>query len=585
MKKYVVLFMVVCSIVAAATVACAEVSLYHAHRSIAGLTNGHSDYSDARFLEFYVSASDWDGKATQKDVNLTGTMTFSGGNYSFWDARNGGMLTNSGTQRTFGLAGVSWMNVGGSLEYSPRTERGDAIHFCLGADGGLNGVNVSWKLSSHSGQGTIPNYKTTQQQLASCVPYIELIRSGTQVTGIRWRAVKPSDTSKPAPQNYDMSFCVQRIRDKSGNTIYDGNASWPYIEANTTPEGVITFDSPIEESEIDRVDVYLNNNADASNWATYLWYFRTPSTPEPYLYESHYFDASLVNGKSDYSNAKFSGIFLLVEADNVMAEARHFTAEGSMTIPGGGYSLRDDNTDEELGVTIPVGTDKTFKLMMHRSVAPGSTVVEYQPIDENGVILNFSGGAENFAGRTVTWTLPAEFNLSGSATIRNFKSTAEQLASGVPYFEIVSKDGYITAINYRIVTSSDTSTAITPSYRTDFRLRFDRITPDEAEGKYYRSSWINNSTSGTWTLGKPQPLSNMESITVFYRTWEDTNNSINYLWHFAPADAPTAPKPDDPTTPDDPTPTDERGINSPGGCSSFPVILGAAILAFFVKKR
>ena len=520
--------------------ACGEVTLYHAHRSLASLTDGHSDYSDARFLNFYVAASDWESSATQADVNLTGTMTFSGGNYSFWDARNGGMLTNSGTQRTFGLAGVSWMHIGGSLEYAPMTERGDDINFCLGADGGLNGVNVSWNLSSHSGQGTIPNYKTTQQQLASCVPYIEFIRSGTQVTGIRWRAVNPSDTSKPAPQNYDMSFCVQRIRDKSGNTIYDGNDSWPYIEANTTPEGIITFDSPIEESEIDRADVYLNNNSDSSNWATYLWYFCKPSTPEPYLYQSQYFTASLVNGKSDYSNARFDGLFFLIEADNVMAEARHFTAEGSVTIPGGGYSLRDDTTDEELGVTIPAGTDKTFKLMMHRSIAPGNTYVEYQPVDENDTILNFSGGAENLAGRTLTWTLPAELNLSGSAALSSFKSTAEQLATGAPYFEIVSRDGNITAINYKIVTASDTSTAITPSYRTDFQIRFDRITPD-ATGKYYYSSWMNNRASGTWTLEKPQPLSNMENITVDYRTWEDPNKSISYHWEFDPAEAPSTP--------------------------------------------
>lgn len=139
-----------------------EVTLYHEHRSLTGLTDGYSDYTDARFMNFYVAASDWEGSATQADVNLTGTMTFSGGNYSFWNGRNGGMLTNSGTQRTFGLAGVSWMNVGGALEYSPITASGDNIYFCLGADGGFNGVNVSWNLSSHSGQGTIPNYRTTQ---------------------------------------------------------------------------------------------------------------------------------------------------------------------------------------------------------------------------------------------------------------------------------------------------------------------------------------------------------------------------------------------------------------------------------------
>ena len=518
-----------------------EVTLYHAHRSIASLTDGHSDYSDARFLNFYVAATDFDGSATQADLNLTGTMTLSGGNYSFWNGRNGGMLTNSGTQRTFGLAAGNWMsNIGDSIVYSPMTTSGDEIMFCLGADGGLNGVNVSWNLSSYSGQGTIPNYRTTQQQLASCVPYIEFIRSGTQVTGIRWRAVNPSDTSKPAPQNYDMSFCVQEIRNKSNNTIYYSD-NWPYIPANTTPEGVITFDSPIEESEIHTAWVFLNNNSDNSNWATYLWYFRKPSTPEPYIIENFMTNASIVNGKADYSNARFESLFFDIRAENVMAEARHFTADASVTIPGGGYSLMDDNTGEELGVTIPAGTDKTFKLRMHRALKPGNSGVEYQPIYDNGANLTFSGGGENLAGRAITWTFPAELNLSGSGNIQDFKSTAEQLATGAPYFEIVSRDGNITAINYRLVTSSNTSTAVTPSYRTDFRIEYYRINPDPAEGRRYRSSWINRSASGTWTLGKPQPLSNMDYMTVRCRTWEDPNNSRIYVWNFYPAEAPSTP--------------------------------------------
>ena len=524
-----------------------EVTLYHAHRSIASLTDGHSDYSDARFLNFYVAATDFEGSATQADLNLTGTMTLSGGNYSFWNGRNGGMLTNSGTQRTFGLAAGNWMsNIGDSIVYSPMTTSGDEIMFCLGADGGLNGVNVSWNLSSYSGQGTIPNYKTTQQQLDSCVPYIEFIRSGTQVTGARWRVVNPSDTSTPVPQNYDISFCLQIIRDKSNNTIYDVD-NWTYIPANTTPEGVLTFENPIEESDIYTVWVYCNNNSDNSNWATYLWYFRKPSTPEPYMYQECGFDASIVNGKSDYSNAKFSEFFFVIEADNVMAEARHFTADASVTIPGGGYTLGDNNVEgdentpgKELA-TIPAGTDKTFKMRMHRRSAPGDTYVEYQPIDENGVNLEFRRDAEtSLPGRTITWTLPAELNLSGSATVNSFKSTAQYLAEGVPCIELVSADGKLTAVNFKIVTSSNTSTAITPSYRTDFRIRFDRIT-SETTGGYYRSNWFNNTSSGTWTLGNPQDLSNMESITVNYRTWEDPNKSMRCSWYFTPAEAPSTP--------------------------------------------
>ena len=77
---------------------------------------------------------------------------------------------------------------------------------------------------------------------------------------------------------------------------------------------------------------------------------------------------------------------------------------------------------------------------------------------------------ENLAIRPLTWTFQTEFCFSGSGNIQDFKSTAEQFSSGALYFEIVSQDENITAINYRLVTSSDTSTAVTPSYRTDFRI-------------------------------------------------------------------------------------------------------------------
>ena len=76
---------------------------------------------------------------------------------------------------------------------------------------------------------------------------------------------------------------------------------------------------------------------------------------------------------------------------------------------------------------------------------------------------------------------------------------------------------------------------------TDFRIEYYRINPDPAEGDIYRSSWINNTASRTWTLGSQQPLSNIEKIAVRCRTWEDTNNSRQYIRNFYPSEAHSTP--------------------------------------------
>lgn len=504
-----------------------ELSLFTSHRSIVDFVDGKPDYSTARFLAFWVHAVS-DNLATQEDLNLTGSMSFSGGNYSFWDSKNG-MRKISDTPYTFGLASTS--GVGGELGYEPFTASGDVIAFCLSADGGLNSVDVSWNFpgnASYNGQGTIPNYRTTQEQLESYVPYVEYISSGTQVTGLRWRMVSPDKTSEAVTLDFASGFIVSEIWNASGNNLYSGE--WATIETGNPVSGEVTFDTPINEADISRIRVAFNYR-DGNSDNSYQWHFCKPSTPEPRLFENHTFTASLVNGKSDYSNAKFDSLFFDIQADNVTAEAHHFTTEGSVTIPGGGYSLADDNTGEGIGVTIPAGTDKTFNLRMYRDVIPSDLGLTYQPIDENGTNLQFEE-AENLAGRTLTWTFPTEPNLSGSAAISSFKSTSEQLAEGVPYIELVSADGKLTAVNFRMVTSSDTSTALTLPYRTNFRLRFRKSVPDTT-GKFYWSDWMYNTSSGTWTLGNPQDLSNMRGISIRYWSWENPDKAILYQWYFA----------------------------------------------------
>lgn len=326
------------------------------------------------------------------------------------------------------------------------------------------------------------------------------------------------------------------------------------------------FDEPIEESEIHLIRVYLNYEIDGRE-TTNMWYFSKSSDPEPWLWQNHVNEASLVNGKSDYSNARFEYLFFDVQADEgIVVEAKHFTNEGVMSIPGGGYTLVDDDTGDEVGVTIECGADKTYALRIYDGVTLDDSYLEYQPVYENGIKLAFGGGAETgLNGRTITWTFPNELKLSGSAVVNNFRSTAEQLARGVPYVEVVSADGKITAINYRLVTSQNTSETVYPSYRTDFRLYVGRISESR-----YRSSWQNNTTSGTWTLPVPQDLSNMKYIMVRLRTHEGTSVPSLYQWHFYPASEPE-PEPE-------PTPT-------PSGCSTGFTFAALALIATFIRKH
>ncbi len=532
--------------------------------------NGQSDYSDARFLEFRVEVVDldFDSIATREDVNRSGTITIAGGNYSFWNGKE--MQRVSGTQQTFKLNFESWSGVGDNVAYMLVMDNDEEFSCGVEADNGLNGISASWNFPdkpSYNGQGVVPNYKTTREQLNTFVPYVEYIRSGSSVTGIKWRVVNPSDTSKPLSQDFGMSFNVNHVCDAYGDYLYSG--PWEYIEPGRIPEGTVMFDEPIDESEIHVIRVYLNYEIDGKE-TTNHWFFKKSSDPKTWLWQNSVSKASLVNGKSNYKDAKFAHLYFDILADEgIVVEAKHFTNEGRMTIPGGGYSLCDDDTGEELGITVGTGSDRTYKLRMYDGVTLDNSYLEYQPVDDNGINLAFSGGAEKgLNGRTITWTFPSELKMNGSAIVNNFRSTAEQLAQGVPYVEVVSSDGKITAMNYRLVTSQNTSATVQPSYRTDFRLYVVRSTG----GPYnrYSSSWQNNTTSGTWTLPEPQDVSNMGYVMVRLRTHEGTANPSIYQWEFHPAD----------TQPDIP-----GNSSGGGGCSAGFTFAGLALIAMLVRKH
>lgn len=435
------------------------------------------------------------------------------------------MHTNTGASKTFNL--MSAMSVGKTLDYWLENDYGNEFSsFMREADSGLNGVTASWNFpdTSKNGSATIPNFRATAEQLSTFLPYFEFVSDDSGVTGLKWRVVVSSDTGTAISQDSAMSFRVAGVYDAGRSPLYS-SGEWVDIAAGVPASGDVSFDEAISYDDIWSVRLYLG----ADENCTYEWHFCKPSNPTTWLWQNHISDASLTNGKSDYSTAHFNGLYFDVRAEEqIVVEEKHFTDAGRFTIPGGGYTLKDDDTYKELGVSVPAGSSRTYNLRMYNGVTLDDDYVEYQPIDSNGINLVFSGGAEKgLNGQTVSWTFPAALSLDGGATVFNFKSTAEQLAQGVPYVEVVSADGNITAVNYRIVTSRDTSTAINPSYRTDFRLYINR-----SSGGSYRTSWINNRSSGTWTLDEPQPLSDIRRVRVRLRTHEDPNNTAVYQWSF-----------------------------------------------------
>ena len=132
------------------------------HYSDAELVNGESNYDNARFSHVYLQFNDDDTVATQAHVDAAGTLTLSGGNYT-WPA---GTVTK--TEQNFTLAADDIEVDDKSLSYTTVDDDGNAFVFTGAADTGMNGVPAKWVSTAATelnGNGVIPNFTSTQNQL------------------------------------------------------------------------------------------------------------------------------------------------------------------------------------------------------------------------------------------------------------------------------------------------------------------------------------------------------------------------------------------------------------------------------------
>ena len=546
MKK--LLLCMVLVLMTVSTAFCSAPSFTARHCSLVDMKDGKADMSTARF---YATVLEYSPSFDQVLPDLSNaTMTLSGGTYSYWDGK--ALQTVRGTANTFRLIYDYDYDV---PAYFPAVSD-DAIFFLNEADGGLNGVNVSCNIPddpSINVSGTVPNFRTTQEQLASFAPYIEYVYSADELAGIRVRLMNSSNVSVPVPQNRSIDISVglnfaKKVGHGSATSTNFGHLALSF-SAGETPEGTVMFPDIMKNIIFDEfsasnllyvdLDMIVHNSEAGKPDELYTWFYSNANNHLT-LWANQTSNAGLVNGKSDYSRTKFGNLYINLFDDLAFPEAKHFTSEGSITIPGGGYTVRN------LG-TVPEGQDTTYRLIERDRRCLLVWAWErfpfgYELVDSEGRLANdsetfFVETEKALNGRTLTWTFPYELDLNGSAVVPEFKSTAEQLAQGVPYIELLTSGDKVSGVRYRIVTADDTNTAITTNYRTDW------IISVYTKGGYQDSVHAENSSSGELTL-RPYDdhnafsnytIDDVSSVKVRLITYENPDSPCVYQWHFWPS--------------------------------------------------
>ena len=513
--------------------ALAEPRLWSVHNSYVtvGVTIGSDDYfktdlSTAKFLNVDFEVVDDNAELPGINTNDRPSipkMTIEGGNYSYF---TGSLVEEvSGGSKTFEISrtdALTWdedYKKTGYVKpgYTAANEEGDWIHFMFKADGGINGAKVTWPAyeSLTRGSGTVPNFKTTKEQLDDIVPYIEYF--GTQaedygegwlaVEGFKWRFVKSSDVTKAV--STDVKITLQVIgsynhSDSSWGEEYLSLGEAVTFEAGDILSGEVKFEKGTNDMPFQTVlRYYKNDNKDEC----YQWRFipRNFTANEDLegavqLGTNGSFYVPLKNGKPDYKYTQYGSTFVgLIVYKAFTPEILADVGKAEMTISGGNYWLR--NTDEEK--IEDVSGARTYKLFSRTPLldsyfefgylVPGYRKVHFTYINDaystRGV--NFMDEGGTLGGQTISYSFPSEANswINNSTTLPQYQSKEEILSSSsyIPYAEIVSKDNYITEIKFGLVKSPDLdgSKFVTPEHFTSISL--------------YLTVWGEETTSLEWS--------------------------------------------------------------------------------------
>lgn len=193
--------------------AAVELELGGYHATVVPLVNNKPDYSKATFSRVKIELEKEDVNPPSGIETLTGTLIITGGdfrsgvsetddgapNYILYDTDNPNNKDHKSGD-TFTLKGYAGSN---RVQFEPYRNLSDTtpVRFAgTESNEGMSGYQLSWTFGDGSvvanGSAKIPTLKSTKEQRANFVPYVELITSGNNVTGLTWRIVNPSDPTK-----------------------------------------------------------------------------------------------------------------------------------------------------------------------------------------------------------------------------------------------------------------------------------------------------------------------------------------------------------------------------------------------------
>ncbi len=568
-------FLIVCS------PALASPYLWTSHNTMVTMYSSGNDgttlpanLSTARFFCVTLEAADTEADMPELNINMSDRdsipkFTITGGKYSYWNGD--GIKTGDGTAEKFDIArsdAVMYEDHGTLIGsdykgYVPTNDAGDWIHFFGEAETGLQGANVSWEAqdSAKAGSGTVPDFKTTSEQLEGIVPYIEYEWDNedpaqrTGVTGFTWRFVRSDDVNTAVAAESDMTVSFRY----SGEQLFEHH--YPYLlSGDITAEQIMRSGLPaitiktgetleghvkLTESSIPRETIlryYTGNKKEEC----YQWYFMwnwgyEEDKPEAHRKEfraNYGIEVPVINGKVEYKYARYKYTDLGLTILNLIAEPKYYVI-GKLEIGDGDYVLVNND--------IEIGKDDiylvNYSIMGNNSTYLPLTKDIIRPVDFNYLgnrynprqiyVKDATGSA--LSGKKVTWTFP-ESGLNGEAVMPDFMSLEEMFSPEgfYPYIEYVSNDNYITAVKYRFVQSPDIETAYKPDMFCV--MGFEQTFGTEETGyDYYsyggiyrepeetRSSYEGN----TWTFPKPissDAIGNLGVWVFMYpniQTWDE----------------------------------------------------------------
>ena len=276
MKKIAMLLVLCSFLFAGAGMAAAAPTFAVNHRSYTFLVDDKPAYDNSNFHQIFLGVFD-ERALTESDKTHTGTLTIQKGTYSYYDKADKLVDINE-QDKTFDLKLRYYDDT--VVEFLPKAE--DVfVSFLKSADSGLNGKAYSWSALGSTGSGTIHNFRTTQAQLTSYVPYAEITASG-----IAFRMVKASDPSKAIGVPFNCSYRLNAY-DIDGNSILTTKK----IEYKANEVVSDTFSlSPEALKKVSSIFIQAaiyENPANPDSYCMYVWdFWRTVKTNEGVANES-----------------------------------------------------------------------------------------------------------------------------------------------------------------------------------------------------------------------------------------------------------------------------------------------------------